>query len=63
MKTATAATEKLLITTPELQQMLSCGRHTAEKIGKEAGARIQIGRSVRWKVSNVKEFLREKQEV
>lgn len=53
--------EKLLINTKELQDMLSCGRHTAEKIGKEAGARIQIGRSVRWKVLNIKEYLKDKE--
>ena len=55
-------TEKLLITTAELKEMLSCSRQTAEKIGKEAGARFQIGRAVRWKVNNIRDYLN-KQEV
>ena len=51
-------TEKLLINTKELQTMLSCSRQTAEKIGREAGARFQIGRVVRWKVSDIKDYLK-----
>jgi len=51
-------TEKLLIRTKELQTMLSCSRQTAEKIGREAGARFQIGRVVRWKVSDIKDYLK-----
>lgn len=54
-------TEKLLVNTKELQTMLSCCRQTAEKIGKDAGARIQIGRSVRWKVENIKKYLKDKE--
>ena len=60
MKTST---NKLLITTPELQQLLSCGRHTAEWIGREAGARVQIGRSVRWRVKSIEEYLDDNREV
>lgn len=56
-------TEKLLVTTPELQIMLACGRHTAIKIGTEAGARIQLGRAVRWRVSDIKAYLQDKKEV
>ena len=51
-------TEKLLVNTKELQQLLSCSRQTAEKIGREAGARFQIGRVVRWKVSDIKDYLK-----
>lgn len=56
-------TEKLLIRTKELQTMLSCSRHTAEWIGREAGARIQLGRAVRWRVSDIKAYLQDKKEV
>ena len=56
-------TEKLLINTKELQEMLSCGRHTAEWIGNNAGARIQIGRAVRWRVNDIKAYLQDKKEV
>ena len=55
--------EKLLINTKELQAMLSCSRQTAEKIGKQAGARFQIGRSVRWKVKDIKAYLEKNKEV
>ena len=54
-------TEKLLINTKELQAMLSCSRQTAEKIGREAGARFQIGRVVRWQVSSIKDYLEKKE--
>lgn len=40
-----------------LAGMLKCGRATATKIGNEAGARIQIGRRVLYKVSKVEEYL------
>ena len=54
-------TEKLLVNTKELQQLLSCSRQTAEKIGREAGARFQIGRAVRWKVQSIKSYLEQKE--
>lgn len=56
-------TEKLLVNTKELQEMLSCGRHTAEWIGNDAGARVQIGRAVRWKVKTIEQYLEDKKEV
>lgn len=40
-----------------LAAMLDCGRFTADKIGKAAGARIQIGKSVRYSVEKVKAYL------
>ena len=54
-------TEKLLINTKELQTMLSCSRQTAEKIGRDAGARFQIGRAVRWKVQSIKSYLEQRE--
>lgn len=56
-------TKKLLVNTKELQTMLSCGRHTAEWIGNDAGARVQIGRAVRWKVKKIEQYLEDKKEV
>lgn len=50
--------EKVLTTDANgLAGMLKCGRATASKIGNEAGARIQIGRRVLYKVSKVEEYL------
>lgn len=48
----------LLITTDELMVALSCGRRRAISIGEMAGARVEIGRCVRWNVEILKEFLR-----
>ena len=40
-----------------LAAIISCGRSTAIKLGKEAGARVQIGKSVRYSVEKVKAYL------
>ena len=47
----------LLITTDELMEALSCGRKRATRIGELAGAKVVIGRCVRWNVEILKEFL------
>lgn len=49
--------EKIAITTPELQSMLSCGRCSAVQIGELAEARIQIGKRVFWNVEKIKEYI------
>ena len=49
--------EKKAIDTPELMQMLSCGRSTAVKVGTEAKARVQIGKRVLWHKKAVLDFL------
>lgn len=49
---------KLLITTEELMEALSCGRRRAIRIGEVAKARVEIGRCVRWNVDTLKEFLK-----
>lgn len=51
-------TQKIAVTTEELQSMLSCGRDTAVQIGESAEARVQIGRRVLWSVDKVKEHIR-----
>ena len=53
--------DKLLISTKELQERLSCSRQTAEKIGNQAGAKINLGRAVRWKIKNIEEYLEKKE--
>ena len=45
-----------------LAAMLSCGVSTARKVGKEAGARIQIGRRVLYSVDAVKKYLKHLEE-
>ena len=48
---------KLIVNAETLTNMLDCGRATAVKVGTDAGARIQIGRRVFFKVSKVNEYL------
>ena len=52
-------TDKLLITTKELQEKLSCSRKVAERIGNQAEARFQIGRIVRWRIRDIEKYLAE----
>ena len=47
----------LYVNVDSLAAMLDCGRATADKIGKAAGARVQIGKSVRYSVAKVKQYL------
>lgn len=48
---------KLFVTIETLSGMLECGRVTATQIGLAAGARVQIGKSVRYSVEKVKAYL------
>ncbi len=48
---------KLSVNTRELQELLGCGRHTACKIGKLAGARMQLGKRILWNVGKIKAYL------
>lgn len=42
------ATEKILLTTHELQAVLSCGYSSAVKIGNAARAKVTVGKRVLW---------------
>jgi len=46
-----------LIDTKTLRKALGCCHNTAVKIGTAAGARIQIGSMVRWRVSDINRYL------
>lgn len=48
---------RLLITTDELAAMLTCGRAKATEVGKNANAERKIGRSVRWHLPTIKEYV------
>ncbi len=48
---------RLLISTSDLRELLSCGRSTAVKIGIEAEARVQIGKRVLWNIDKVQRYL------
>ena len=48
----------ILVNTEGLKALTQSGRENAVKIGMEANARVQIGKSVRWKVDKVEEYLK-----
>lgn len=47
----------MLISTPELQKMIGCGRANAVKFGDEAGARVRIGKLLRWNVAKIQKYM------
>lgn len=47
----------LLVDTETLKSLVSSGRKTAIEIGVAAGARVQIGRNVRWNREKVRKYL------
>ena len=49
----------MLISTPELQKMIGCGRANAVKFGDEAGARVRIGKLLRWNVTKIQKYMNE----
>ena len=51
--------EKMLISTSELQKMIGCGRANAVKFGDEAGARVRIGKLLRWNVAKIQKYMDE----
>lgn len=57
-KTLDRETEnRIAVDASKLAGMLGCGRVTAAKIGSDAGARIEIGRRVLYKISIVEKYL------
>lgn len=56
-KTLRSKDNALYVDTQTLAEMLDCGLTTAEKIGKTAGAKVKIGKFVRYSVDKVKEYL------
>lgn len=37
--------------------VLDCGRHTALEIGKQAGAKVCIGRKLFWNVKRIQQYI------
>ena len=48
---------RLTVTADTLAGMLDCGKSTAVKIGREAGARIQLGKRVLYSVPVIEKYL------
>ncbi|MCI8570697.1 MAG: hypothetical protein HFI43_04745 [Lachnospiraceae bacterium] len=53
----TEASNKVSVNAETLAKILDCGRPTAMKIGEAAGARIQIGKRVLYKVDRIERYL------
>lgn len=49
--------ERSLVDNKGLQEMLSCGRVAATKIGENANAKCRIGRRVLWNVRKINDYL------
>lgn len=49
--------QKIACNTEELQQLLSCGRYTAVKIGRDADAALYYGRTVLWNVQKIQNYV------
>lgn len=53
----TGLNRSICVTTETLAECLDCGKHTAIKIGTDAGAKIKIGRRVLWDIAKIKHYL------
>ncbi len=53
---------KLAVDIYALMDLLSVGRHTAEKFGEDAGAVIRIGKRKLYNVEKIKDYLDMKEE-
>lgn len=51
----------MYLTTKQLQDLLHCCRSTAEKIGTDAGAKIRVGRMVRWDLDKIRTYMQSKE--
>lgn len=49
--------QKLLVSTPDLMRLLSCGRPSAIEVGTKAGAKVMLGRKVMWNLAAVRKHL------
>ena len=47
----------IMLTTEQLQQKLNCGHQTAVQIGKEAKARIYVGRRVWYDIKKIERYI------
>ena len=56
-ETATTMNGVLCIPRAELPKLLGCGQMTAERIARESGARIKIGKRVLIKLDKVQAYL------
>ncbi len=51
---------RMLISTNDLRELLSCGVSTATKIGMDAGAKVQMGKRVLWNREKIQKYIDER---
>lgn len=51
---------RMLISTSDLRELLSCGVSTATKIGMDAGAKVQMGKRVLWNREKIQKYIDER---
>ena len=51
---------RILISTAEMRELLSCGTATATKFGIEAGAKVQMGKRVLWNREKLQKYIDER---
>lgn len=56
-KSTADISQKRLVDTSNLMEMLDCGKHTAIEIGTLARARVCIGRKLFWNVKLIQQYI------
>lgn len=57
MKKSSDLSQKRLVDTNHLMELLDCGKHTAIKIGNLANAKVCIERKLFWNVKRIQQYL------
>ena len=56
-KTAADLSQKMLVNTANLMELLDCGKHTAIAIGHSANACVRLDRKLFWNVRLIKNYV------
>ena len=56
-KTAADLSQKMLVNTANLMELLDCGKHTAIAIGHSANARVRLDRKLFWNVRLIQKYI------
>lgn len=56
-KPAAALSQKMLVTTANLMELLDCGKHTAIAIGHSANACVRLDRKLFWNVRLIQKYI------
>ena len=56
-KTAADLSQKMLVNTANLMELLDCGKHTAIAIGHSANACVRLDRKLFWNVRLIQKYI------